>query len=360
MSATSALKIRKAASAKGESTAFWSRDKIKAMLAEEEDEPVRARFDPMAGRPQSKPSRPPETELPPFPDTTYSGAVGAPAPRPVNLVPPPLVPRQGPPPPPPAPSRPPPPAPDSPQITAGRPPDSLPELPPEPAPSNGGAIKVVIAFAALGLLLCGGGGLMAGGWYFWNSQEDVEVAPVKALPEEAEAPRGEAVEEKGAPPVEGEATAAGDEAAEPEAPAAKAAASPPPPEEAPKKESPKKEASPEPRKESPRDSSTSRSGTATSPTPKETPPKTSRPPKADSSPAPKGGFDVKFTMMGQRAELVCGDGQRSEFVGALRLHFDSVTTCMVKTASSRAAVTVSAPGSVSCTDSSGSVVCSGG
>jgi hypothetical protein len=201
---------------------------------------------------------------------------------------------------------------------------------------------------------------MAGGWYIWSSQEDVEAAPIKPKPGGAEAPQEERTGEGGTPAEEGEATAAAEgEAAAAEAPPAETSSSPPP-KEAPKKESPKKEASPEPRKESPRDSSTSRTGTGTSPPPKETPPKSPRPTKVESSPPPAGGFDVKFTMMGQKAELVCGDGQRSEFVGALRLHFDSVTTCMVKTASSRAAVTVKSSGSVSCTDSSGSVVCSGG
>ena len=45
-----AMKLRKAASAKGESTAFWSRDRIAELLQEDEDEdkPVHARFVPGA------------------------------------------------------------------------------------------------------------------------------------------------------------------------------------------------------------------------------------------------------------------------------------------------------------------------
>ena len=86
-----AFSMRKAASAKGESTAFWTRDRIAEMLADddEDDEPVRERFQPGEGRGRGTlpPPPPPPTptppaaprsrsappSVPPFPDATMEG-----------------------------------------------------------------------------------------------------------------------------------------------------------------------------------------------------------------------------------------------------------------------------------------------
>ncbi len=111
VSKTAALRLRKAASAKGESTAFWSRDKIASLLDEdEEDEPVRQTFVP--GRKGGAPPPPPRPSgvdfnaetmrtpaaAPPVPPPTppglprsTSGPVAAPPP-PTRAIEPPIPP----------------------------------------------------------------------------------------------------------------------------------------------------------------------------------------------------------------------------------------------------------------------------
>ena len=78
MSRTQAFQVRKAASTKGESTAFWSREKIAEMLAEEgEDlESIRAVRKPFTPGQSARldPKPPGLDQHVPVPDGTISGA----------------------------------------------------------------------------------------------------------------------------------------------------------------------------------------------------------------------------------------------------------------------------------------------
>jgi hypothetical protein len=56
----------------------------------------------------------------------------------------------------------------------------------------------------------------------------------------------------------------------------------------------------------------------------------------------------------------CGDGQRRDFVGTVRLTFDSITTCIIKAGGGKTAVTVRGSGSFTCTEDAGVVACGGG
>jgi hypothetical protein len=64
--------------------------------------------------------------------------------------------------------------------------------------------------------------------------------------------------------------------------------------------------------------------------------------------------------MGKQAKLTCGDGQKKEFVGSVRLEFESITTCMMAVGDAKAAVTVRGAGTWTCTEAGGALTCSPG
>jgi hypothetical protein len=138
MTSTSALRLRQAASAKGESTAFWSRDRIKAMLADEEEDEAPLRQKVQIPRRGAEPPPPPPPAAPrpvPFaaepPPAPRLGAAAAEAPEPPMGVRPPAWAA-----PPAAPPRPPPAAAEAPPPPAAwSPPPAPAAWSPPPAPA---------------------------------------------------------------------------------------------------------------------------------------------------------------------------------------------------------------------------------
>jgi hypothetical protein len=70
-----------------------------------------------------------------------------------------------------------------------------------------------------------------------------------------------------------------------------------------------------------------------------------------------GTFVVKFKSPGARAQLECGDGQKIEFLGTVRVSFESVTTCRVVIDGAQGAVVVREPAQFSCGAKSGRAFC---
>jgi hypothetical protein len=68
---------------------------------------------------------------------------------------------------------------------------------------------------------------------------------------------------------------------------------------------------------------------------------------------------VRFSVPGRDARLQCGDGQATEFSGNTTLRFTGTTTCLVKVDHGRGAIQLSQGGTVTCTEDSGKVSCSG-
>ena len=359
VSRTAALRIRQAASAKGESTNFWTRDKIASMLGDEEEvsAPLRKEFKvaPPAAAPRKKPAEP--AVAPPVPDSTFSGgATAPPAPTPIGRMTPP---KANPPPPPVArPASPPPPiAVQGPIASQGAPQAE----PPAPAPSSNRA-TLAIGLVLVLVVLCGGGGLLAGLVYYLRGQDAAEPVAAEvdageaAEPAEGTEAAAEPTEPTEAAPAEGAEAAAADEKPA-EAPAEKPAEKAPPPRE--KKETARNTTSTStPSSTSTRSqskSSSTASSTSTTSAPATTTTRAAPPP-------PAGGFpaDVKFSLMGKEARVECGDGQRRDFVGTVRLSFDSITTCIIKAGGGKAAVTVRGAGSFTCTEDAGVVACGGG
>lgn len=76
-------------------------------------------------------------------------------------------------------------------------------------------------------------------------------------------------------------------------------------------------------------------------------------------PLPSSDFEVTFRAMGAEALLECGDGQAGRFVGVTRRTFTDVTTCRVTIDGALGAVQVGRSSIVSCKVMDGSVACSG-
>jgi hypothetical protein len=361
VSRTAALRIRQAASAKGESTNFWTRDKIASMLGDEEDvsAPLRKEFK-VAPPPASGRKKPPEaTTAPPVPDSTFSGgATAPPAPTPIGRMSPPKPAPPAPPTPVARPASPPPIsgpiAVSGPIASAGAPPAEA----PSPAPSSNRA-TLAIGLVLVLVVLCGGGGLLAGLVYYLRGQDAAEPVAVEVDVEEEAAPAeaggaepaAEPTEPAEAAPAEGAEAAAADKKSA-DAPAEKPADKAPPPRE--KKETARSSTSTStsssPSKSSGGTTASSSSTTSTASTTRAAPP-----PPSGSFPA-----DVKFSLMGKEARVECGDGQRRDFVGTVRLTFDSITTCIIKAGGGKTAVTVRGSGSFTCTEDAGVVACGGG
>jgi len=85
--------------------------------------------------------------------------------------------------------------------------------------------------------------------------------------------------------------------------------------------------------------------------------------KADTTKKPQrrgatGTFVVQFKSPGTKARLECGDGQVFEFIGTTRRTFGSETTCLVRIGAAAGAVRVREPAVVRCTDTgAGKVSC---
>jgi len=69
-------------------------------------------------------------------------------------------------------------------------------------------------------------------------------------------------------------------------------------------------------------------------------------------------YTVRFVLQGHEAELTCGDGQKRSFVGASRISFTGVVTCMIKAGEARGAVQLRQAATLTCTISGDKVNCS--
>ncbi|MEC8425110.1 MAG: hypothetical protein VX000_15100, partial [Myxococcota bacterium] len=393
-----AFSMRKAASAKGESTAFWTRDRIREMLAEEddEDEPVRQRFTPRDARsPAPTASTVPRLPqpgsgpplVPPFPDATVEGqparAPREPRPPPnlhgsVHDVPEPPKNVRPPAPPAPAPAVPSPPPRQHPRPerspSAGAPVahvgsgGQLSRSEARSAVDDARRLKIAIVVGALMVFLCGGGAAgTAAVMYTLKQQSESEAALVRpavvpaqrpALKKAADTAGPDDKPEADAPPVAEEKTPARKSTrrtprARPGQATKKAATK----KAATKKAATKKAAA---KKKATRQASIAASGPggpagapASAPT---------APSGVTAAPAATpGGFPatVKWVHQGIETTLECSPGGRKVFVGTLRMEIEDVTTCRVKTDSSMTAVQLRRGGTVTCTESGGRLACSG-
>ena len=312
---------RQSASAKGESTAFWSRDKINAML-DDGDDPLagsqmflRRDLQSMLARDEDSairhiPSRQRNEPDQPLMDSRLHHK------RTTKIR---ACPRHG--------------RPEesgcveghlrrlSPHRPLERPagkadgvPASCPSTVTSPPPDRPAADKpfpwlpVVIGAVGFGLVL-GMLALAAAIYYSSQSGEGSTVAPV--------------VEEKAASPAE---------APEPQA-------------------KPEPEVKPKPRKSTRRTSSPSNRVKSTK--------RSKARAKPAPAPLPSGDFDVAFREMGAEAEFVCGDGQSGRFIGMTRRKFSDVTTCRMTIDGKVGAVQVKRASTVSCSVSGAAVVCTG-
>lgn len=381
MTSTQAIRVaRQAASAKGQSTAMWSRDRIQEMLAEEDEEelkkPIRKDWRPDdASRPRTRPeekpvTRPGTASIPPRepgPPPVAARATSSLPPTPARE----QRPSPPPPPPPPVKTEPPrPPVATSPVVSGPvAPPPSpfavqsgVPDLPPpaEEAPKSNVLKYAIIGLVVLGVLCLGGGGAA---WLAW--QKLGPGAETKAEPQTTTAttptPTPTPVPEP--EPVDtGKTTSAqgGEE---------KTTTTPTTTTTAPKTETP------------PKTETAPKTTTTTTTTPKTTTSSTSSGTKSSSTSSTKsstkastkttttttpkattsaGPYAVKFVARDVETTLQCGDGQQSTFVGTTRMTFSDVTTCRVKMGAAMGVVQISANGTFTCAaDASNRVTCSG-
>jgi len=74
---------------------------------------------------------------------------------------------------------------------------------------------------------------------------------------------------------------------------------------------------------------------------------------------PTGTYEVSFRSMGAEAQFVCGDGQSGRFVGVTRRKFTDVTTCRITIDAAIGAVQVRQAAVVTCAKAGTAVTCTG-
>ncbi len=352
---------RKAPAAKGESTSFWSREKIAAMLADEDDD---------------------EDDSPLPPRMPAAAKPAPPKPAPVKSSPPPQAPpKPAPPKPGPVRASPPPPAPDAsyapglnsvrflgPQAGAGGPakssasPESASAYPfggagiyasqnePDAPPEKSKLGLVLGVVGVLMVLLCGVASLVGGAWWFMGAPETAAaLAPTTLAPPEGSvgAPGRDAPTEIKVEGAEATDPSTGTTGATPAAaPSAAPAATPavPPP-------AATRAATP---------TSTPGPARSTAPRPPPAKPAPVAALAAPAAPTPTAGYAVKFSTPGREAKLQCGDGQSTSFAGSTTLSFTGTVTCLVRIDSGKGAVQVTKSAQYTCSEDAGKVLCSGG
>lgn len=366
---------RKAPSSKGESTAMWSREKLAAMFAEEDDEDAAearpAPREPSKARPRGEdlaPARPVAPAMPaapprqaPAPPPPVAAPVAAATIAPpfkaaetwTSSVPPRSEPPARAPEPPRAPARPQVVQPQS--IQAGK----ASRIEDDEQPKQGSNTLMIVGGVAVVLVvLCAGFGLLGGGGYFFMNQtpsagtSGATTTPSETLAAPAEKPSDTLV---GATPTPAATPAAATPAA-----ATPPAATPPAATPAPASSS---TASSTPSAASTRPASTSKptSTTSAATKPAATPATTTTATAAPTSTATSTTtYPVKFSAPGREGKVRCGDGQTVEFTGATTLNFSGTVTCLVQIGQGRGAVQVSRSSTVSCSEDVGKVSCTGG
>lgn len=387
--------MRQAPAAKGESTSFWSRDRIAQMLQDEDDEDeagyggmsaeVRApRGSPGLDAPREVAMpRPPARPAEPAPRVEVreepSFAEGLPKPPRSATPPEPERPRPAQ-----EPTRPTPaPEPTRPRSPAPDPVRPKPAPPPEPEPeaeAGGGrgmlfaAGGAVFVFAAL----CGLGALAAGGWYWWSTQPTgtVETPPSEPTTTATPTPEPTTTTTPAEPPTPPATTTPPTTTPPTTPPTTTTTTSPPttptttttttsPP--------PTPTTSSKPATTSSTTKTTTSSTTTTSSKPTTTTTTSTKPTTTTTAPTTTttstkpttatqptfSNFTVKFVVSGQEGKIVCGDGQQSRFAGSVTLSFTSTQSCRIDAGGARGGVTVSKAATVNCTVADTKLTCSG-
>jgi hypothetical protein len=388
--------MRQAPASKGESTSFWSREKIAAML-DDDDAPAPSvttgaspRREELSAPRALAPAEPPAPRMAPPPRVEPPSLDIFPAPRPVAMVEPESIPPSrtrdvlGEPAAPPTPSLPrapaaPVPTPAPPRVGATpRPVRELSED--EPGQTGSGTKWLVVAavVVVLALLVCGGVTVMGGGAWFWASQEvgtveatDPSTAPA-APPPTTPTPSSPTGTTSADPPAPAPSPApAASPAPPPSAPPTTSSGSTAPKSSASSSSSGSKSSTSSAPKSSGSSASSSSSSTAsrpatgggasTRPASSSGSSGTTRPSAstATAAPAATDTFTVRFSAPGQEGKLECGDGQTAEFVGATNLTFTAVATCRVKMGGGFTVVQVSRTATVTCSVTSGRPFCTG-
>ncbi len=340
---------RQAPSSKGESTQMWSRDRIAAMLQDEDDD-----WDEELDAPRQLSDQWQAEEL--EPPTPVAGDF---APPPRQQPPRQQPPRQQPAPPAPAPPAPAPPA-GSPPVAQGpviQGPVAEGPTPPAPPPAKeGSSMKLVVlgigclAFACLGLA-----GASAIAWMMSNEtvnaslfepEEIQDIEPSLADLEDLEdvQPR-ERIDSDEPDPAEFNS---------------------PPEAEAPTKTTTKTTTTAKTTaKPSTKTTTTSKPASTTSSTTKSsqttsTKSSTESTQTAEPDAVPPGTpYEAKISLSAtEKAEMRCGDGQVQKFAGAVRLKFVGEVNCVISLGSSRGVVTVTGPGQYICGDNGSVISCS--
>lgn len=358
--------VRKAPAAKGESTAFWSREKIAAMLAEDDDEPIPPPVKRQTVSPPASPARAPTPSPrsePTRPTPVAEARPAEPAPRPVT-----------------------------PKADTARP---VAEARPAASPFAGARIEpsyldddppkkksslpmIVGAIGLLLVLICGVVTLGGGGWYWFmgssgssaavQAAEAAEAAQKAALEaaskaqEDAEQAAADALEAGagGADGATGDAGSASSKATTATSAGSGANAATTTPTAATTTPTPATTTTPKAAPETKAASGTSGGVSKSSAKAPVAPAGTTAPAGATAAPAAVGAsFAVKFSAAGREGKLQCGDGQTAEFAGAATMTFATTTTCLVRIGTGRGAVQVSRSASVNCTEDAGKVSCTG-
>ncbi len=351
--------VRQAPSSKGESTSFWSREKIAQMLAEEDEEsgsipiprPAPLPVSPPAPvAPAALPSFTPPPVVPPPSSVASPRAVPAPPSLPTtpSVAPPEVAPAPRP-----AAQRS-----AAPQAAPLPSPTRFPSQAPAPArpivasyvdedpfadpPAKSGGMMVAGGVMVVVGLLCAGVVAAGAGWWFYGR----DVATDPAVPAGSTAPveRAEAVvvpAGQAAPALE-VAPPAADKPAEtkPRAP--------------PKAPAP----APAPRTSTPKPVAPSAPAAPAKSTTKAPAPAPAAAPAAD--PPPPGPFTVRFSIPAREGKIQCGDGQTAEFVGSTSITFQGLTTCRVKTSGKEAkqgVIQVERASSVTCSETGTALSC---
>lgn len=219
---------------------------------------------------------------------------------------------------------------------------------------------VVLVLGCMGLT--GAGGLA---WWYFNARGGEEVAEVE--PAEVEPASGAPAEVAEAePPTRpttdkddtGEAGAKA-RVETPPAEAAPAVAAPLPKAEAPKTEAPKATTTPAKTSgDTPRKTTQGSSGKATNTGTRKTEPA----PAPTPAPAPvvsDAQYEIRLVLAGStaKASVSCGDGQSRKFTGNTRMLFTGTVSCRIESEGKRGAFTASSGGSVNCTAGATDILC---
>ncbi len=341
---------RKAPSSKGESTAMWSREKLAAMFAEDEDdEPSRpSRPAPSPRKEELSAPRPLSPAMPAAPPRAPAAPPEVARPQLSHAEPPARPPTA-------SPSRPQPAAPPArpsvvqPQygnnagISAGVRSRAVSE--PEPEEKGSNTMLILGVGFLLLVVVCAGFSLLGGGGYFFMSTQPTATTDTPAT-------------------TTATTTDPAAVLADPAAPANTPSAAP-------------ASATPKPATPTTTKPTTTTSPATASPTTTTKPTTTSKPatttptaapvePAAAPATAPASTvtttttYPVKFTAPGREGKVRCGDGQVAEFTGATTLNFSGTVTCLVQIGQGRGAVQIGRSTTVTCSEDSGKVSCTGG